>query len=334
MTMMAKRGPGRRKETSGTIYDVAQACGVSIGTVSRTFNNKHDVADETRIKVLEAAKRVQYRPRLCARRLSIGLLVENFSEANEVGFVSNVVSTVAKYLTSHGGVLELVSLDDFDSIYRNHLRGLVAVVFGRGQERLRQIDHIPVVLINNNEVDAPNVHLVASDHAQGAYLAVKHFLERGHRRIGFLEILQNAWGSRERQAGYYRAFREAGVKFVPDYLRFCGGLSVAGEIEQLLSMDATSLLVCGEDLSLAANHVLLNDMHLRVPDELSVVSYEIPLVSSLLHPPQTTVSQPWEQLGRVAVETILSLIHRKGQPPVRKFLPNRLIERQSVISLL
>ncbi len=329
---MIKRAMTHGEVASGTIYDVAQACGVSIGTVSRTFNNKHDVADETRVRVLEAAKRVQYRPRLCARRLNIGLLVENFSEANEVGFVSHVVSTVAKYLTSHGGVLELVSLDDFDSIYRNHLRGLVAVVFGRGQERLRQIDHIPVVLINN-EVDAPNVHLVASDHAQGAYLAVKHLLDRGHERIGFLEILQNAWGSRERQSGYYKAFREAGVRFVPDHLRFCGGLSVAGEIEQLLAMDVTSLLVCGEDLSLAANHVLLNELRLRVPDELSVVSYEIPLVSSLLHPPQTTISQPWEQLGRVAVETILSLVHQKGQPPVRKFLPNRLIERDSVLNL-
>jgi len=323
----------RSQSAGGTIYDVAQACGVSIGTVSRAFNNKHDVADDTRVMVLEAAKRVRYTPRLCARRMSIGLLVENFSEANEVGFVSNVVSTVAKYLTSHGGVLELVSLDDIDSIYRNHLRGLVAVVFGRGQERLRQIDHIPVVLINN-EIDSPNVHHVASDHAQGAYLAVKHLLQNGHERIGFLEILQNAWGSRERQIGYYRAFREAGVRFVPDLLRFCGGLSVAGEIEQLVAMKATALLVCGEDLSLTANQVLLNDLGIRVPEELSVISYEIPLVSSLLHPPQTTISQPWEQLGRVAVETILSLVDQKGRAPVRKLLPNRLIERQSVMSVL
>ena len=322
-----------RGETGGgTIYDVAQACGVSIGTVSRAFNNKHDVADETRVMVMEAAKRVRYTPRLCARRMSIGLLVENFSEANEVGFVSNVVSTVAKYLTSHGGVLELVSLDDIDSVYRNHLRGLVAVVFGHGKERLREIDHIPVVLINN-EIDAPNVHHVASDHAQGAYLAVKHLLEHGHERIGFLEILQHAWGSRERQSGYYRAYREAGVRFVPDFLRFCGGLSVAGEIQHLLAMDATALLVCGEDLSLAANQVLLNDLGLRVPEELSVISYEIPLVSSILHPPQTTISQPWEQLGRVAVETILSLVNQKGGAPVRKLIPNRLIERKSVMNL-
>lgn len=318
-----------RSASKGSIYDVARAAGVSIGTVSRVFNQKRDVAEETRQLVLEAAKRVRYMPRISTRRVNVGLLVEQIEKANEVGFVSETVSTLAKHMALRGGVLELVPLADLDAVFRNYIRGLIAVVFGTPQEVLKSIHHIPVVLINN-VVEGPNLHHVCSDHAQGARVAAEHLLQRGHRRIGFLEIKRDGWGSLERQRGFREAFERAKLKPPLDLMRFCGNGPARDALLPLLEAEPTALLVCGEDLSLEVNRLLLHELKIRIPKDLSVVSFETSLVSELLSPPQTTIAQPWEDLGRTAVEGIIGLVDGTRKEPLRVLLPNRLIERGSV----
>ena len=316
----------------GSIYDVARASGFSIGTVSRVFNNKPDVAAETRELVMEASKSVNYTPRISRRRVTIGLLVQELNKANEVGFVSNVISTLARQIALRGGVLELVQLDDIDSIYRNYVRGLIAVVFGSKNELVRSIRNIPVIMINN-QIEAPNVHCVASDHAQGAQLATSHLLEHGHRRIGFIEVLRDAWGSRERQRGFRQAYLEAGLAPPLHLMRYCEEDPVAATLVPLLEEKPTALVVCGEDLSLEVNRLLIHDLGIRIPQDLSVVSSEVSFVSSMLSPPQTTIAQPWEQLGSMAVDRMIRLIERRPAKSFQRLLPNRLIERASVRTL-
>lgn len=318
-----------RKRRKGSIYDVARASGVSIGTVSRVFNNRPDVAQGTREHVLAAAKRVNYLPRISTRRVNIGLVVEQIEKANEVGFVSETVSTLAKHVALRGGVLELVPLNDLDIVFRNYVRGLIAVVFGAADESLASIRHIPVVLINN-VWDRPNFHSVASDHAQGARLATEHLIRHGHRRIAFLEILEDSWGSRERQRGYREAFEQARLKPPAGLMRFCGRRTAGETLYPLLEEKPTALLVCGEDLSLEVNRILLHELRVNIPKDLSVITYETPLVSALISPPQTTVAQPWEEIGRVAVEGVIALAEETRKEPLRVLLPNQLIERGSV----
>jgi LacI family transcriptional regulator len=101
----------------------------------------------------------------------------------------------------------------------------------------------------------------------------------------------------------------------------------------LLKTKPTALLICGEDLSLAVNEILLHEARVKIPDELSVVSYETRGVTSLLSPPQTAVAQPWEDIGRAAVEGILSLIRGPADKRLDVLLPNTLIERASVKTL-
>ncbi len=319
-----------RPKLKGSIYDVARASGVSIGTVSRVFNNKPDVAQATRLLVMDAAKRVKYMPRISTRRINVGLLVEQIEKANEVGFISETVSTLAKHMALQGGVLELVPLNDLDIIFRNYIRGLIAVVFSTDPESLREIQHIPIVLINN-VIKGPNLHYVASDHAQGARLATEFLITRGHRRIGFLEIRSDGWGSRERQRGYREAFEKVGLKAPVDLMRFCGHNPAREAVVPLLENERpTALLVCGEDLSLEVNRVLIHELRISIPKDLSVISFETPLVSELLSPPQTTIAQPWEDIGRAAVEGVISVIEEGNKKPLQVFLPNRLIERASV----
>ena len=104
-------------------------------------------------------------------------------------------------------------------------------------------------------------------------------------------------------------------------------------IVPLIEAKVTALIVCGEDLSLLANKILLHKLRIRIPDDLSLITYEIPQVSSLLTPQQTTVAQPWRDLGQCAVDTVLNLMDRQPAKPQRILLPNKLMLRKSVRAL-
>ncbi len=228
-----------------------------------------------------------------------------------------------------GSVLEIVPIDDLEMVFRNYLRGLIAITYGPESGILGEIEHIPVVLINNR-TPHPSFHYVSSDHVQGARLAVQHLVDRGHRRIGFLEVRQEVWGAGERERGYCEVLTEAGVPIEPGLICYCGDAPARDAVLRLWAQKPTAMLVCGEDLSLAANAVLLEELKLNIPADLSLITYEIPLVSAILHPPQTTILQPWEEISRLAVEGIFALIEGTRKQPLDVLLPNTLIERSSV----
>lgn len=316
-----------QRSVSGSIFDVARAAGVSIGTVSRVFNDKPDVAEATRSLVLETAKRVDYRPRVSRRRVTVGLIVDDIERANQVGFVSDAVSTLTKHMALRGALLEIISLRDLDVLYRNYVRGAMVILLSSDAGALEKIRNVPLLFINSRAGGARH-SVVASDHAQGARIALRHLLQLGHRRIGFLEVREDVWGARERVRGYREAFSAAGLKPPENLIRFCGTGPAYGALVPLLAEKPTALVVCGEDLSLEVNRLLLHELDVRIPRDLSVVTFETPLVSELLSPPQTTVCQPWEDIGRLAVDHILALIQGR-RDPVQVLLPNRLIERRS-----
>ncbi|NCC52233.1 MAG: LacI family transcriptional regulator, partial [Spartobacteria bacterium] len=295
------------KKTTGSIYDVARASGVSIGTVSRVFNNKPDVADYTRVTVMKAAKMVNYLPRISTRRLNIGLVVQEIEKAGEVGFVSDIISTLSRHMALCGGVLDLVSMRDIDAVYRNFIRGLIAVTFDMDFDVLKALKNTPVVLINNM-IEGGNLHHVASDHKQGARMATAYLLAHGHRDIGFLEVLEGSWGSLERQAGFREAYEHADMKAPPHLMAFCGTHPAEDALKRILDQKPTALLVCGEDLSLEISRILIHEMKVNIPEELSLITYENPGVSALLSPRQTTIAQPWDEIGKAAVDRIMGLV--------------------------
>jgi LacI family transcriptional regulator len=186
-----------------------------------------------------------------------------------------------------------------------------------------------VVLINN-QLQRPNFHSVCSDHQEGGHMATKHLLERGHKRIGFLEISPKNWGARAREAGYRQAIAQSERAVDEDLIVYTRSQPLRDVLSVLLARGITGLVICGEDLSMAANQVLIHELKVRMPDDLSVVSFELPPVSALLTPPQTTIEQPWDDIGSVAVETVLQRAYRGDGRNVNILLHNHLIERNSV----
>lgn len=315
-----------------TIYDVAQASGVSIGTVSRVLNNRRNVAKATRERVLETARRLGFMPQHTTRRVSIGLVVQDIEEIHETAYMGRVLCQLANHASRRGVVLEIMHLGDIERAYEHYLQGLIGVVFGKATARLDAVRDVPVVLINNVPGKG-RFHTVATDHADGARMGTAYLLERGHRRIALVQTEKNEWGSRERERGYREAFKAAGARPPEDLVACLEGRSVEKVFDPLLQRAPTAVFVGGEDLSLAVTNALVNRLRVRIPDELSLMTYEVPVTSWLSAPPLTTIAQPWAQLARTALDTLLAAVRKKTSTPQHVVLPNTLIERASVREL-
>lgn len=314
-----------------TIYDLARAAGVSIGTVSRVLNRRKDVAPATRNRVLRAMRDARFTPRLTAPRVSIGLVMQETRKIHEVGYIGAVLSSLVNHAQRRGAVVEIVSAADIGTIYSRYIQGLVGLLFGRGAELLRDVRDVPIVLINNAP-DYPHMHCVVSDHAQGARLGTEHLLKRGHRRVALVQIENDDWGARERERGYREAHAKAGVIVRPELIVYLEHRSIEEGFDPVLRHKPTAVLVGGEDLSIAITDEIVHRLGMRIPQDISLVTSEVRLVSQLFSPPHTTVAQSWDDLAERAIARVFSLIEGGRATPQRVTLPSTLIERASVRS--
>lgn len=312
-----------------TIYDVAREAGVSTGTISRVLNHRPKVAETTRVRVLETVKRLGFMPQLTTRRVTVGLVVQDIEEIHESAYMGRVFCQLANHAFRRGVVLEIVHLEEIERLYEHYLQGLIGVVFGKATAKLDAVQDVPIVLINNVPA-GERYHTVATDHAEGARKGTTYLLEHGHRRIALVQIEKNEWGAQAREQGYREAFRAAQVEVDEDLLIYLESRSVEDAFDPVLGHKPTAIFVGGEDLSLAIAGSLSNRLGIRVPEEISLMTYEVPVTSALSHPPLTTIAQPWAQLACTALDTVLAVIHNKVSVPQHIVLPNCLIERASV----
>lgn len=319
---------GLRPERA-TIYDVARMSGVSIGTVSRVLNNRREVSEATRRRVLDAARRTNFVPQQTTRRVSVALVLQDTEKVHEVGYVSTVVSALVGEASRLGAVIEIVSLREIDVIYGHYVRGLVGLLFGRAAEKLRAVRHVPVVLINNAS-ESGTFRDVGTDHAEGARMGTAYLLRQGHRRIALVQIEREDWGARERERGYREALAGAGVTAREELVVYLEDRPLEERFDPVLRRNPTAVFACGEDLSIAVYDALVHRLGRRLPGDLSLVTYEVPILSQVLLPPQTTIAQPWEEMARAALARVLALVNGEAVAPEHATFPNRLIERASV----
>ncbi|MFH0878376.1 MAG: LacI family DNA-binding transcriptional regulator [Lentisphaerota bacterium] len=312
-----------------TIFDVARLARTSSGTVSRVINNRPNVAPSTREEVLEAARKLGFMPQQTTRRINIGVVTRDIEPVHEAGYMGRVLSELINQAAAHDVSLEIVPLKDIQRVYTHYMQGLIGLLYGEAAQVVRKVRHIPVLLINNAG-EKSSFLSVASDHAEGARLGAAHLLERGHRRIALVQIEKADWGARERERGFREAFAQAGVPVSEDLIVYLESWSIEEAFDPVLKKNPTAVFVSGEDLSIAIMDALIHRLKIRIPRDLSLLTYEIPLLSSLLTPPMTTIAQPWSEMARLAIRQILLAVRKTAGLSRALMLPNQLIERASV----
>lgn len=323
-----------------TSFDVAQAAGVSQSTVSLVLCGKAAgrVSQETQELVRRVARELGYQPHMAARTLRLGrthvaaLLIPDVgnpifatmlqgaeqaarardytvvqvSTGNDADWQQRIVHALATH--AFDGFL-LCAVDVPDSANLDLLRGNAVVVDGSSPE-------FPSLLL---------------DIAGGAQAALEHLLRLGHRKIAHLAAHIDVETFRVRQRVYERVLTEAGLPLRSDYQVTAGvdlEESRRAVLDLLQSSDPPSAFFCDDDLMAAGVYRAARQARLRVPADLSIVGFADSLVARLLEPELTTVSVPAREMGRRAMELLLTCLETEVRPFVET-IPLDLVVRGS-----
>jgi DNA-binding LacI/PurR family transcriptional regulator len=197
-------------------------------------------------------------------------------------------------------------------------------------------EHLPVVVIDREPGDLP-VDQVLVDNEQGGYLAGRHLIQLGHRRIGCIaHPSEAAVTAGNRVSGFRRALTEAGVELVEKAVihsdfRYIGGEAAMRELLER-KLDLTAVFSTN-DLMAAGAINALRRAHLQVPHDVSVIGFDNSLQAIMMFPSITTIAQPITELGQTGVSLLLKRIQEPTAPPSRIVLPTTLIERESCYAL-
>lgn len=326
-----------------SIKDIARLAQVAPSTVSRALAGSDRISDDTRRRVQTIAQELGYTPSQAARSLvtgasqSIAVVAPSLADP----FLAAVMAGIERESLAAGYHLVVAStsgdagreIEGVRMVLGQQPDGLIVLSSRAGkayQEVLPGLD-IPVVFVNSDQ-PGEQVFSIATDNEHGGWLATRHLLDLGHRGIAYLGGPAQGRSQQARAAGYRRALQEAGLGFDPQRM-LAGDGSIAAGRRALVELTGQPLaqrptaIFCYNDLSALG---LLAEAHrqgLRLPDQLSVVGFDNVPYAELSLPPLTTVDQRKEELGRLAVITVLAV--RRGEPASDIRLRGDLIIRGS-----
>ena len=317
-----------------TIYDLAKLSGVSPGTVSRVLNNRDRVNADTRARVLQAARQLDMRPQAGVRMKQIAVLSEpNFPDRIN-GYAARLTSHLSFALARNNACV-LHPVDPHTELPSTFLDGIIAVTYDREMlDLLKQIEQrIPIVYMDRFDGDGA-YHAICSDHENAGYLAGKHLIDHGKKRIAMVanDVLPN----QERQRGLRRAINE-GDQNADDFLlklfnEFETPTAYGSWIARIVRAGADAIVAPGASLQgVNCLHVLSYILDKKVPEQIALVAGETPGISELLQPPLTTVVEPLSEMSDLAVDLILRLAAGEKPKAERTLLPVHLIDRASVV---
>ena len=336
----------RRVKLAATAMDVARIAKVSQSAVSRAFTPGASVSEETRERVMAAARALGYRPNalarsLITRRSRIIALVMSYLENQ---FYPLVIEKLSQKLQKQGyHVLMFISDGDetdgvLDEILQYQIDGIVMASAMLSPELARQCAEVgvPVVLFNRvPDLSAFGRHTtcsVTSDNYRGGQMAAELLLTRGHRRIAFLAGLEKSSTNLERERGFNDAMQAAGQSV---WRRAVGHYSFEQAQEATRALFAgrgkapDAVFVANDHMAIAAMDVLRRELGLRVPQDVSVIGFDDVPQAAWGAYRLTTVVQSVERMVGATVE----LLHEQMQDHARPrniVIPCHVVERDSV----
>jgi len=332
-----------------TIRDVARLAGVSIATVSRALNNSsYPVAEETRKKVLKAAKDLDFQPSKLAAGLkleksaAVGLIFPSFVGGT---FYSQIFHAIEDEVTGKGyGIILGSSYGHsekeellIDLLRERRVEGLIIIPSSHNidlkyYQRLKK--KIPFVFVDRYlpEIDADRV---TTDNVKGAYIAIKHLIKLGHKRIALLSGPEAPCTSiQDRIKGYERALREFGIGFrkiieTEKNLNKPKRCAYKAMTSFLINESGISALLAVNDGTAIGALRAIREVGLKVPDDIAVIGYNDDEIAPFASVPLTTVAQRKEAMGKIAVKLLLERISGKRGISHHIILEPRLVVRAS-----
>jgi LacI family repressor for deo operon, udp, cdd, tsx, nupC, and nupG len=322
------------------IRDVARLAGVSVATVSRALSNPEKVSDDSLEKVHNAIAQVGYRPNMLAR---------NFRSARAYAVVVLVPDIANPFYSLFIRALEDRAQQKGYAVLLGDTRGTperemdyIRRVETRLADGIVQLRPSSEKSQNNIPPDIPCVNACGCEYTTGpairidnraaAKTMVSYLISLGHKRIGVISGLKDNPHAIDRLEGYKEALAEAGIPFEKDLIAegdftMWSGLNAAFQFCNM-KVRPTAVFSMNDEMAIGAMQTLKNQ-GIRIPEDMSVTGFDDIAYSKYSDPSLTTISQPAEEMGKMAMDMLLKVI--EGEPLSQRecVLPTEFIIRKS-----
>lgn len=336
---MAKR---HKADTRPTIAQIASVAGVSIPTVSKVLNGRMDVSPSTREHIEQVIEEYGFVRNRAARALRKGKtgLIDLVVPRLDDDYFLPILQGTEQVLKEAGFRLVLTSThyktdQEFqwiETVTDRSTDGILLVL--PSDEVIQRLSQhtLPFVVIHNQGGLPAAIPSVTITSWEGGFAATNHLLSLGHRRIAYIGKNVHAMDAIERFAGYRTALEVASLPL--DAELQCEGAFTADEgynaTKVLMSLQKPpTAIFAGNDRHAVGVYRALNELHIAIPQQVSVIGFDNLTYTELMNPPLTTIHVPRLELGRVATTMLLKLIAGEQLDSTLVVLPTQLLERQS-----
>ncbi|MFW5985619.1 MAG: LacI family DNA-binding transcriptional regulator [Halanaerobiaceae bacterium] len=310
-----------------TLKDIAKMADVAESTVSRALNNKPGVSDKKRQEIIEIARENNYKPNQLAQGLAkqethiIALLLSDLQNQSYTEIIKNIEEAA----NQAGYQIILCNTDNelekeqsyFELLKRNIVDGAIIVGDRLTDKNILNIalkKEAPIILVNrlSEELLIPTILI---DNKHGGYIATEHLIKQGLERIAIVMGPEDNYLESEKLAGYQQALADYNIDQTPELIISGTSNRKQGYNSFLQLMETenppegffttNNLLAAGltEAIKMGGYHI---------PGDFPVISYGDSLISSIINPSLTVVSEPLDELGKIAAKNLINLIHDKS----------------------
>ncbi|QJU55081.1 LacI family DNA-binding transcriptional regulator [Herbiconiux sp. KACC 21604] len=314
-----------------TITDVARAAGVSKGLVSFALNDRPGVSAETRSRILEVARELDYRPSLSARSLStstsyaVGLVIARDPEILSADpFFPAFIAGVERVLSAEGRALVLSVVrgdDDEEAVYRSlaadkRVDGVFLTDLRDGDPRVPLVGALGLAAVTLGRTgDSTAFPAVVLDDTAGTRAAVAHLVEHGHRRIAHVVGPHRMMHAQRRHAAFREAMASAGLPVVDELVvetDFTAAQGASATARLLDLADPPTAIVFDNDPMAIAGLGVAHERGLRIPDDLSITGFDDSELARYVYPALTSVRSDPLLWGEAAARALLVAISSRA----------------------
>lgn len=331
-----------------TIKDVAKKAGVATSTVSRVLSNSPRISKATHEKVRKAMKELGYYPNLSAKNLvkrsteTLGMIMPRSAEDLFVNpFFPEVIRGIQALAQDRNYDLLMVSgRDEAEEkkavekiVYGKRCDGVLLLCSRTTDPLIEQLDDegVPFVVIGK-PATRPDVNWVDNDNVQASYVATKHLLDQGYRRIGFVSGSLSLVVSLDRLEGYKKALKDQNIAFNKDLIVYGDFDRETGyqAFKKLLTLEEPpdSVIAVDDVMALGVSRAA-QELNLRLPEDLAIVGFNNTMLTEYTYPPITSVDIKIYDLGYQAAKLLINQIENPDAERKHVIVPTRLIVRKS-----
>jgi len=324
-----------------SIYDIAEAVGVSPSTVSRALRGKGYCSEEKRQLVLKKAEEMGYSPTLAAKTLKSNRTQKILFCIPDIynPFYFRMIKGATDVFEQNGyfpvlchtkGQIEL-ELKMIQNLNERYGDGMILVSFHFTEQNIQAVNHceMPIVLTNRYESENPiydRFDYVYIDTFEGIRMATQYLAQLGHRRLAYIGGKSETQTGRERLAEYMQGMKDSGIDLNPSLIKSGDYTSDSGEkaaYELLMSEPKPTGMVCANDLMAFGALKACHRVGLKVPDDMSVIGMDNTETATWSNPPLTSIIMKEEEIGHHAATFLMErIMHNRVKRKTMRLTPD------------